>query len=155
MKLEMSKEWFRHKVALEQDVDVGAGSLAAMPTAESDEHSPDDARLAFGTLVHLMRRRRVMSMEKLADDADVDLSEILNIEHNFHYRPEPRTVHQLAQVFSLPVRCLMQLSGNMQAKDSELGHAAVRFAARSDSLEHLSSQEQAVLEEFVSYLSKE
>jgi len=153
MKLEMSKEWFSHKVALEQDVDVGAGSLAAI--AESNEHSPDDARLAFSTLVRLMRRRCAMSMEKLADYADVDLSEIFNIEHDFHYRPEPRTVHQLAQVFSLPVRRLMQLSGNMQAKDSELDHAAVHFAARSDSLEHLSSQEQAVLEEFVSYLSKE
>lgn len=153
MKLEMSKAWFLDKVALEQDLDVGAGSLATMPINE-DTQTADEGRLAFGTLVHLMRRQRAMSMEQLADDADVELSEILNIEHDFHHRPEPRTVYQIAQVFSLPARRLMQLSGNTQAKDPELGREAVRFAARSDSLEHLTAQEQSVLEDFVAYLSE-
>ncbi|MCK7473893.1 MAG: helix-turn-helix domain-containing protein [Rhodopseudomonas palustris] len=152
MKLEMSKQWFLNKVALEEGVYIAAGSLAAMPSAAAETA---DERLAFGTLVHFMRRRQALSAEKLADDADVDLSEIVNIEHDFHYRPEPRTVYQLAKVFSLPVNRLMQLSGNTQSKDTELRQAAVRFAARSDSLERLTPQEQAVLEEFVSYLSKD
>ncbi|MCF7993726.1 MAG: helix-turn-helix domain-containing protein [Chromatiaceae bacterium] len=153
----MSKQWFLNMVALEERVDIAAGGLAAMPSTAAEtahERLSDDTRLAFGTLVHLMRRRRALSAEKLADDAQVDLSEIVNIERDFHYRPEPRTVYQLAEVFSLPVNPLMQLSGNTRSKDTKLRQEAVRFAARSDSLERLSPDEQAVLEEFVSYLSR-
>lgn len=157
MKLEMSREWFLNKISLEEGVDVVAGSPVAMLSTGAqifDKQAADDVRLAFGTLVHLMRRRKTMSQEKLADDADVDLSEIVEIEHNFHYRPEPRTVYQLAKIFSLPVDRLLQLSGNTRSRDTELRQEAVRFAARSDSLEQLNHQEQAILEEFVAYLSR-
>jgi transcriptional regulator with XRE-family HTH domain len=158
MNIEMSKEWFLNKIALEEGMDVAAGNIAVMPytNAETfDEQAANEARLAFGTLVDLLRRRNGMSLEKLACDANLELGEIVRIESDFHYRPEPRTVYQLAKVFSLPVKPLMQLSGNTVSKDAELQREAVRFAARSESLEQLTAQEQAILEAFVAYLSKD
>jgi hypothetical protein len=49
---------------------------------------------------------------------------------------------------------MLQLSGNMIVRDTTLGEQAVRFAARSESVEKLNKEEHTALEEFVKYLIK-
>jgi len=54
----------------------------------------------------------------------------------------------------LPKDRLLQLSGNMIVRDRSLGQQAVKFAARSESVQKLSRQEHQALEEFVKYLNE-
>ncbi len=137
MKQHKSKEWYKRKIALEGDLEVGAG----MPWAKfdsqhksvKDEKQTQEElveRIAFGSLVQLERRRKGFSIEKLADVAQVDVMELIGIERDPKYTPHPRTIHQLAKVFGIPERPLMRLSKLSATHNSELRDEAVRFAAR-------------------------
>ena len=159
MIIERTKEWWFARAAREGDAAVSAGLLAIDPVA-GDQPAGDHAgqheenRIAFGKFVNLMRRRQGFSIEKLADEADLDASEVLVIEDDVHYLPEPRTVYKLAQVFHVPQRKLMELAGLTAANDDDLRREAVRFAARSESMVRLTDAESAALEAFVAVLSK-
>lgn len=159
MIIERTKEWWLARAAREGDAAVSAGLLAIDPVAGENpaaEHAaqPEENRIAFGKFVNLMRRRQGFSIEKLADEAELDASEVLVIEDDVHYLPEPRTVYRLAQVFKVPQRQLMELAGLTAANDDELRREAVRFAARSESMERLTKSESAALDAFVAVLSK-
>jgi HTH-type transcriptional regulator, competence development regulator len=159
MIIERTKEWWLARAAREGDAAVGAGLLAIDPVVGAQpavDHTGqhEENRIAFGKFVNLMRRRQGFSIEKLADEADLDASEVLVIEDDVHYLPEPRTVYKLAQVFHVPQRKLMELAGLTAANDDDLRREAVRFAARSESMERLTDAESAALEAFVAVLSK-
>jgi HTH-type transcriptional regulator, competence development regulator len=155
MKLIVTKDWFVHRAALEEDVDAAAGLLARHPTLDEIHQSPPtETRLALGQLVQLMRRKHRMTMEKLAADARVDLAEIVSIERDPGFRPEPRTIYQIAKALKLPTKGLLQLSGNTIVKDDQFRAEAVRFAARSGPVERLTSEERQALEEYVAFLSQ-
>jgi transcriptional regulator with XRE-family HTH domain len=158
MKLTLTKDWVARRAALEDDIDVAAGLAACHPSLEDSEPSisvPSETRLALGPLVQLTRRKHSLSMEKLAEEARVDLAEVVNIERDPSFRPEPRTVYQIADVLKLPAKSLLQLSGNTTVKDEAFRDAAVRFAARSASVERLTSEERKILEEYVNFLSRQ
>lgn len=160
MIIERSKEWWLARAAREGEAAVSAGLLAVDPVVTDGPTSEPSAqaeenRIAFGKFVNLMRRRQGFSIEKLADEADLDASDILVIEDDIHFVPEPRTVFRLAQVFKVPQRKLMELAGLTAANDDELRREAVRFAARSESMERLTDAESAALEAFVAALSKQ
>lgn len=159
MRLERSKEWWMSRARLEGDAAIGAGMLAFDPTPEERPSAAPGAaseenRIAFGKFVNLMRRRRGLSMEQLADAAEVDASELLVIEDDLHHVPEPRTVYKLAQTFDVSQRRLMQLAGLTAANDVGLRQEAIRFAARSESVQKLTPEESAALEAFVAVLSE-
>lgn len=159
MIVERTKEWWLARAAREGDAAVSAGLLAIDPVVGDQPEAGhigqhEENRIAFGKFVNLMRRRQGFSIEKLADEADLDASEVLVIEDDVHYLPEPRTVYKLAQVFHVPQRKLMELAGLTAANDDELRREAVRFAARSESMERLTDAESAALEAFVAALSK-
>lgn len=77
------------------------------------------------------------------------------IESDVHYIPEPRTVYRLAQTFSVSQQRLMQLAGLSAANDSGLSREAVKFAARSESIQKLSREENAALDAFIAVLSRQ
>jgi hypothetical protein len=165
MKFERSKEWWLAKARREGDAAIGAGLLALDPAPAEQgalaagEDRPistavDETRIAFGRFVHLMRRQRGFSIEKLADEAALDLAELVSIEENLDYTPEPRTVYQLARTFKVPQQGLMQLAGLAVANDVGLRQEAVRFAARSESIQKLSREEKSALDAFVAVLSQ-
>ena len=160
MRLERSKDWWMTRARREGNATVGAGLLALDPTPDERPSAvplvtAEDNRIAFGKFVKLMRRRRGLSMEQLADAADLDASELLEIEADLHYVPEPRTVFRLAQTFDVSQRRLMQLAGLAAANDAGLRQEAVRFAARSESLQKLTPEENSALEAFVAVLSEQ
>lgn len=158
MKLERSKQWWMARARREGDAVIGAGLLALDPTPEerpSAQAAPvEEIRIAFGRFVNLMRRRRGYTMERLAEVADLDASELLVIEDDVHYVPEPRTVFKLAQTFEVSQQRLMQLAGLTAANDAGFRTEAVRFAARSESVQKLTSEETSALEAFVAILSE-
>jgi len=157
MRVERSKEWWLSRARREGDAVVGAGLLAFDPAPEerpANAHAAEETRIAFGKFVNLMRRRRGLSLERLADAADLDASELLVIEDDVHYVPEPRTVYKLAQTFEVSQRRLMQLAGLSAANDPGLRQEAVRFAARSEAVQKLTPEEASALEAFVAVLSE-
>ncbi|SEF10959.1 Helix-turn-helix domain-containing protein [Rhizobiales bacterium GAS191] len=160
MRLERSKDWWMARARREGDMAVGAGLLAFDPAPEERLSSAqtaavEETRIAFGRFVNLMRRRRGYSMEQLAAAADLDTSELLVIEDDVHYVPELRTVFKLAQTFEVSQQRLMQLAGLAAANDVELRQEAVRFAARSESMQKLTPEESSALEAFVAVLSEQ
>lgn len=160
MKLERSKEWWMARARSEGDAVIGAGLLALDPNpderpAASHFAAGEETRIAFGKFVNLMRRRRGFSMEELAQTADLDASELLVIEDDVHYVPEPRTVFKLAQTFEVSQRRLMQLAGLVVANDAGFRQEAVRFAARSEAVHKLTPEESSALEAFVAVLSEQ
>ncbi|RWB19930.1 MAG: XRE family transcriptional regulator [Mesorhizobium sp.] len=159
MKLAITKEWFERRVKLEGDHEIAAGALARDPAPEAEasvaSESIDAVRLAFGSLIESMRRRKGLTIEKLAERSEIDVADIVRIERDAHFRPEPRAVYRLAQAFDLPNKALQQLSGNTYAQP-EMQEHALRFAARSgESPQKLSRDEKKALEEFVAYLARQ
>ena len=159
MKMKIEEEWCMRMARLEGDAEIGAGRLAIDPVfdsetvsvATSDEEGPN---IAFGRFVSLMRRRRGLSLEKLADDADVDMTDLVEIESDPHHKPELRTACQLANYFNVPRSGLLQVAGLTAPKDAGLFDEAVRFAARSEPMTALTLEEGAALESFVAVLSE-
>jgi transcriptional regulator with XRE-family HTH domain len=163
MKMNLSKKWLRQRATLDDKADVSAGTLdlnrlpAARPSnvvsmeASGETESPSPA---FGRLINLWRRKNGLRIDVLAEKARIDVAELIEIERNLNYVPEPRTVYQLAKTLHLPGERMLELSGNLILRDSNLGQEAVRFAARSESVEKLSKDEQRALEEFVKFLSE-
>lgn len=159
MKLERSKEWWMARARREGDSVIGAGLLAFDP--EPDERRLnvqaaviEETRIAFGRFVKLMRRRRGLSLEQLAQAADLDTGELIEIEGDVHYVPEPRTVFKLAQTFEVSQQRLLQLAGLAVANDAGFRQEAVRFAARSESVQNLTNEENSALEAFIAVLSE-
>lgn len=160
MRFERSKDWWMARARREGDVAMGAGLLAFDPALEKRPSSEqtsfvEETRIAFGKFVNLMRRRRGFSMERLAKEAELDTSELLVIEDDVHYVPEPRTVFKLAQAFDVPQRGLMELAGLLVGTDSNFRNEAVRFAARSESVQKLTPEESSALEAFIAVLSEQ
>ena len=170
MKLDIEKEWCIRMAQLEGDAEIGAGRLAVdpvfdgetVPALAGDREAPsvwDEAHeighsLAFGRFVRLMRRQRGLTLEELADDADIDMAVLFEVENDPHHRPELRTAYQLANYFKVPRSGVMQMAGLTAPKDTRLFDEAVRFAARSEPTAELTSEESAALEAFVTVLSE-
>lgn len=150
------REWLRRQAdAEERCTSVSVGGLASdlgmfKPVPETEAVT----RAAFARLVQLARRSRGMSPEMLAQTADIELAEVVSIEQCEEQSPEPRTVFKLAQVLKLPETPLMELAGLVHRHSAKLDTAAVRFAARSESMERLSREEEAAFREFVQTLAE-
>lgn len=160
MKFERSKDWWMARARREGNAVIGAGLLAFDPVLDERASGAqtaviEETRIAFGKFVNLMRRRRGFSMEQLAQAADLDASELLVIEDDLHYVPEPRTVFKLAETFEVSQRRLMQLAGLAAANDAGFRQEAVRFAARSEAVQKLTPEESSALEAFVAVLSEQ
>lgn len=160
MKLERSKKWWMARARHEGDAVVCAGLLAFDPAP--DERATgvqsvviEETRIAFGRFVNLMRRRQGFSLEDLADVAGLDAGELLVIEDDVYYVPEPRTIYKLAMTFGVSQQRLMQLAGLTVANDAGFRQEAVRFAARSESVQKLTPEESSALEVFVAVLSEQ
>jgi transcriptional regulator with XRE-family HTH domain len=141
---------------LEADTEIGAGALAIDPVFDGKSlpaETPEDAPVAFSRFVQLARRNRGLTVEKLAENADVEVAELVSIEENGQFKPEVRTVYQLANYFGIERTNLLQVAGLTKPRDGHLTDEAFRFAARSESVAALTAEERVALEAFVSVLN--
>ena len=145
-----ARDWLL-KAAGAEDVSrsLSVGGLAAdlglLPSAKRGVQS------AFSRLVEYRRRQQKLSVEQLAERADIDLEEIVQIETNASIEPDVRTVYQLATALKLEPSTLMEVAG-LTTTRLQIRNAALRFAARSESTARLSHDEQEALEESVKVL---
>jgi hypothetical protein len=161
MKLNLNRKWFEDRISAEDNCEVGAGAPPEESVARTGprvaEHSEDESvgTYAFGALVALLRRDRMLTVEQLAAEARISAEDLLNIEVYPRHVPNPRTVYQLAQVFKIPQRSLMKLSNLTTVHSERLRDAAVHFAASSSQVMDLTPEERAALTEFVHFLSSQ
>lgn len=159
MKVDMTKEWCLRMAQREADSEIGAGLIAVDPVFDGETppvtEAVEESNIAFGRFIHLMRRRRGLTLEKLAEDTDVEIAELVEIEDDSRHKPKLRTVYQLANYFHVPQAKLQQVAGLTAPRDSRLLEEAVRFAARSETVAALTPEESAALEAFVAVLSEQ
>lgn len=156
MRIDVTKEWCLRMAELEADEEIGAGLLAVDPVFDGESATTsEEPTLAFGRFITLMRRDRGLTVERLADEADIDVAELVSVEEDTRFKAEVRTVYQLANYFGVSRANLLQVAGLTLPKDSRIVEEAVRFAARSEPVDALSSVERAALETFVAVLSED
>jgi HTH-type transcriptional regulator, competence development regulator len=156
MRVARSKKWWLVRAAREAGRTIGAGVPGSVdPKQPMSVTATEENRIAFGRFVNLMRRSCKLSVEDLARKAELEPSELLIIEDDVHSMPEPRTVYRLAQFFDVSQGRLMQLAGLAAANDANLRQEAVRFAARSESIEALTPEQSAALQAFFAVLSED
>ena len=146
-----SEAWLRQMADAEDRcgaVSVGglAVDLGVLRSASADKPR------VLSRFIELARRARGMTVEILAERADVDLGELVAIERDEDVSPTPRTVYQLARLLGVPTGKLMVLAGLAEEEDSTLDRAALKFAARSEPAARLSKAEREALDEFVKVL---
>lgn len=168
MTIEFTKDWCLAMARLEAGMEVGAGTTAIDPVftqeVEAVRHGEtsaaladsdgDESRLALGRFVTLMRRRGRLSIEQLANKADIEIGDLLSLEKDAHHIPEVRTIYRLAMVFGVSQKKLMGLSGLTRPKDVRYVGEAVRYAARSESISELTAEEAAALDGLIALLSE-
>ncbi len=147
-------EYEGHSLSMLDRIARALGKEVAVEFPPSPE-VVDDSRYAFHVLMREMRRVKKLTIPTLADQLNVDPIELLAIERDPGYKPTPRTLHQLATFYKLPVRPLLEMAGAIEAKSTRLREEASRFAAQSESFENLTKEEKRMIDRFVSFLRKE
>ncbi len=156
MKMNRDQAWLQKKAEGEDGAFVSVGGLVnTLGQATQTTSNIIPLKHAFVRFLQLARRERKLSLEQFAAKVDVDLSELLNIEADEHFVPALRTVHQIAKFLKIPDQKLMALAGLLKAKDTKFQKAALKFAARSESVEKLSEEEHAALEEYINFLCEQ
>lgn len=147
-------DWILARAALDESSTPGAGPLAARPHVPGEAFwlRGEETRLAFARFVNMARRRRGWSIEKLADDADIEVGELMSIEQDAHHEPELRTIWRLSEIFDVSQTRLMELAGLVAPKDTQAIEEAVRYAARSTAITALTAEEQVAFDGLVSVL---
>lgn len=145
-----NREWLTRMANIEDSSEsVAVGGMASelgLVHATVSEHPK-----VFGRLVEFARRAKGLSVERLAERADVEVAEVVAIERNDESPPSARTVYQLAQELGLPAGMLTEVAGLTKPRE-EVSTAALRFAAKSESTSNLSKAEREAFEEFVKVL---
>lgn len=156
MKLDYPKEWFLRSAEIEGDSEIGAGTPPWNREPEAQSHQPcgTGPRIAFSQFVALWRRNQRWSTERLANEAGIDLEEVLEIESDSHCEPEPDAVFKLAHVFGVAPKALMEIAGLRNTRSSKLRDKAIRFAASSESISELEPHEREALEAFAAALAE-
>jgi transcriptional regulator with XRE-family HTH domain len=160
MKFSTNRKWLERRADQEDRHFISVGGLISTldPTCQTELTSTQNVettKTVFVRLLQLARRERRMSLEELAEKADIDLAVLVKIETDEAFEPDLRTVHQLAAVLDLPPKKLMVLAGLLHMKDAGLQQASVRFAARSEPIGNVSPEEHAALEEYVKFLNEQ
>ena len=123
----MNDETFERLAIAEDSGPISVGGL--MASLRAWERSAPTAGV-FGTLVSLQRRALHLSVEKLAAAVHIGIDELLRIEDDATYQPDPAAVRRLAAALKLPASQLLVLSGNVGARNERIQKAALQFAAR-------------------------
>jgi transcriptional regulator with XRE-family HTH domain len=158
MKIEITKDWCMRMAQLEADGEIGAGALAIDPVFDGEvvpSEATEETVVAFSRFVQLARRSRGLTVESLAERADVEMAELVSIEENSQHKPDLRTVYQLANFFDVQRSNLLQVAGLTAPRDSHIMNEAMRFAARSEPVAALTPEERSAFEAFVSVLSEQ
>jgi HTH-type transcriptional regulator, competence development regulator len=96
MKFNKDRNWLTKRAEQEDRHFISVGGLISRidPEWQADVSSMpnvETTKTAFVRLLQLARRERRLSLEQLAQKADVDLGELVKIESDESFKPTPRT----------------------------------------------------------------
>lgn len=111
------------------------------------------AATALAKLVELWRRQHRLTVEEFARRANLTEAEVVGIESG-EFLPEPSALLRVSQVIPVSYDKLLHVAGHVRQRDERLSNGAVRFAAKSESMEKLTLQEEDALHEFVNLLAR-
>lgn len=143
-----------HEAVSREETCVSVGGLAenlgmlGMPVS-----APTLGAKVLAKLVEFWRRAKRLSVEELAANSGLTEEEVLNAEEGDTI-PEPRVLHALSEVLNVSYEKLLHLAGHKTDRDESVETAAIRFAARSESMERLNQQEEEALHDFIRALAE-
>ena len=144
-------EWLLKMADVENSCpSISVGGMAADLLGTQPAATPEPQRV-FGRLIEFARRAKGLSVEQLAQQADVAIAEIVEIEWHEDTIPQPRTVYQLAKALDLPSGRLIEVAG-LAMPHRAINNAALRFAARSEPTAMLTREEREAFDEFIRVL---
>lgn len=108
----------------------------------------------FGVFLELLRRRDKLTREQLSAKADVDLSEIIQLETEQVDDVSPRTLYQLERCFQLNENTLSKLCGAVTNIEGFKQSNIVRYAAQAKHANRLNNEEMYILNQVISLLDK-
>jgi transcriptional regulator with XRE-family HTH domain len=114
-----------------------------------------NTRYVFQEVLKGLRREKGLRVDELAKKADISRDEILAMERDDSYKPEPRTLYKLSQLFEISQRKLAVLAGVINNLSDPVITEASNFAAKSESFANLTDGEKRTLDEFIKFLRKE
>lgn len=152
---EISVSWSEKMLALDEPVTPGAGPLAARPhvAPEAISMRAEETRLVFGRFVNVARRTRGLSIEALAEAADIEIAELMSIEEDPHYEPDLRSVWGLSNSLGVPQPKMMELAGLAVAKETHWIEEVTRYAARSAPIRDVTPDERVFHDAVVAALT--
>ena len=109
-------------------------------------------RYAFQLVLRNLRRRKGLTLDKLAEKTGLDPHELVAAERNAGYRPAPLTLHRLSEFYGVPEDRLAALAGAFREVPEGVSDSALRYAAQSDSFAKLTPEEQKALDQFIQAL---
>lgn len=163
MNLLFTIDGLRRKIAADPEDEPMAGghpgdsverTLSAENTTVIGESKVVQLRIALGVLVRQLRLKEGLSIAQLSERAQVSEDELRQVEHNPHYTARPRLIYQLSEYFNVSLVTLSQMSGTTHAVNRVLYNAAIKYAAHSDDVSGLTSEERAALDTFVAMLNE-
>ena len=141
----------------ESDTCVSVGGLAdnfgMMQAPPIPVSNPAIGPKVFARLVEFWRRKQRLTIKQLAEKTGLDEAEVFDAEQGDTV-PELRVLHTLSQALGVSYDKLLHLTGHVQDRNEQLKHAAVRFAANSESMEQLSKEEETALHDFIRELAE-
>lgn len=117
-------------------------------TAAKTQHGFSAGRLALSRFLELSRRQRGLNVEQFAAASGLQPADLLQAEDADAPAPSPRVLFALASFLGADVAKLMELAGHMEPHSKGLDREAVRFAASSQRVEPLTTEEERLLQEF-------
>lgn len=143
----------RGRSVIDRALAQARGGDSAKPTVAQAPADFEDLHKGLGVCIQLLRRKKRISEEELAERARVPVEEVRRIEFDPTYTPRPRTLFQLEDFFRLKPRSLGVLAGAWRVEEGEaLREHVRRFAALSSSMDKLTRDEKRLLAEFVELL---
>lgn len=143
-----SEEWLRKMANLEdQHASVSVGGMAHDLGMLHLTKMPPGA--VFGQFIEFARRKRHLTVEDLAIQAEIDLPELVALERISNTQASRQTVRKLANFLNVPAEPLMKIAGVTTPKDESMSNAALQFAACLETTAELTPQEDQAFEDFV------
>ena len=112
-------------------------------------------RYTFRVAMQGLRRSRGRTVIELSRKSGIDPEEIVSMERLDGYRPSPRSLHRLSQIYKIPEERLAGLAGAFTEIPEQIKKSASRFAAQSESFATLTREEKKALDRFVQVLRGE
>jgi HTH-type transcriptional regulator, competence development regulator len=154
MKMSRDRNWLLKRARQEDQHIASVGGLAARLADGSSSDRSKLMRAALLRLIQLSRREKQLTIEEFANKADINVAELILIDNNPTYMPAPRTIYKLSHLLNVPSKTLSTLAGMVKERDVQFEEAAIQFAANSEPMEQLSSDQIKILRDYIKFLSE-